>query len=230
MGLTYNQLKQNVQDWLENSATSFTTATGSGKAPIDLCIELAELRIAKEVDLTAFRKVSTLSLSGGTSTVAVPSDMVIPRYLRIQNGDFLLEKDESFIKEYSKNPSTDTGTVRYYALNQTGTTYTSGNRQTNFLFGPTPALATTVEIGYTIRVPGLSSGNQNTYLGDNAPDAILYGTLIEAIGYMKETPQVIELWQGYYNRAIQTLANEEQVRMRNDEFRNGELRTMQRGQ
>jgi hypothetical protein len=47
---------------------------------------------------------------------------------------------------------------------------------------------------------------------------------------MKETPQVIELWQGYYNRAIQTLANEEQVRMRNDEFRNGELKTMQRGQ
>jgi len=229
MGLTYDQLKQNVQDWLENSATSFTTATGSGKAPIDLCIELAELRIAKEVDLTAFRKVSTLSLSGSTATVAVPSDMVIPRYLRIQNGDFLLEKDESFIKEYNKNPS-NTGTVRYYALNQTGTTYTSGNRQTNFLFGPTPALATTVEIGYTIRVPGLSSGNQNTYLGDNAPDAILYGTLIEAIGYMKETPQVIELWQGYYNRAIQTLANEEQVRMRNDEFRNGELRTMQRGQ
>ena len=229
MGLTYDQLRQNVQDWLENSAASFTTATGSGKAPIDLCIELAELRIAKEVDLTAFRKVSTLSLSGSTATVAVPSDMVIPRYLRIQNGDFLLEKDESFIKEYNKNPS-NTGTVRYYALNQTGTTYTSGNRQTNFLFGPTPALATTVEIGYTIRVPGLSAGNQNTYLGDNAPDAILYGTLIEAIGYMKETPQTIELWQGYYNRAIQTLANEEQVRMRNDEFRNGELRTMQRGQ
>lgn len=229
MGLTYDQLKQNVQDWLENSAASFTTATGSGKAPIDLCIELAELRIAKEVDLTAFRKVSTLSLTGSTATAAVPSDMVIPRYLRIQNGDFLLEKDESFIKEYNKNPS-NTGIVRYYALNQTGTTYTSGNRQTNFLFGPTPALATTVEIGYTIRVPGLSSSNQNTYIGDNAPDAILYGTLIEAIGYMKETPQVIELWQGYYNRAIQTLANEEQVRMRNDEFRNGELRTMQRGQ
>jgi hypothetical protein len=65
MGLTYDQLKQNVQDWLENSSTSFTTATGSGKAPIDLCIELAELRIAKEVDLTAFRKVSTLN--GGCS-------------------------------------------------------------------------------------------------------------------------------------------------------------------
>ena len=54
MGLTFNQLKQAIQDFTENSAASFTTATGSGKAPIEVCIELAELRIAKEVDLTAF--------------------------------------------------------------------------------------------------------------------------------------------------------------------------------
>ena len=35
MGLTFNQLKQGIQDFLENSAASFTTATGSGKAPIE---------------------------------------------------------------------------------------------------------------------------------------------------------------------------------------------------
>ena len=229
MGLTFNQLKQGIQDFLENSAASFTTATGSGKAPIEVCIELAELRIAKEVDLTAFRKINTFSLTQNVSTKAVPEDMVVPRYLRIQNGDFLLEKDETFIKEFNKNPST-TGTVRFYALNQTGTTYTSSNRQTNFLFGPTPSLATTIEIGYTMRVPGLSSSNQNTYLADRAPDAILYGSLIEAVAFMKEIPQQIEMWNGYYSRALQTLANEEQIRMRNDEFRNGELKTMTRGQ
>jgi hypothetical protein len=81
-----------------------------------------------------------------------------------------------------------------------------------------------------MRVPGLSSSNQNTYLGDRAPDAILYGSLIEAVAFMKEIPQQIEMWNGYYSRALQTLANEEQVRMRNDEFRNGELKTMTRGQ
>ncbi len=232
MGLTFNQLKQGIQDFLENSAVSFTTATGSGKAPIEVCIELAELRIAKEVDLTAFRKVANLSVSQYSSTVAVPEDLVVPRYLRIQNGDFLLEKDETFIKEFTKNPTDNSkaGVIRFYALNQTGTAYTSSNRQTNFLFGPTPSLATTVEIGYTMRVPGISSGNQNTYLGDRAPDALLYGSLIEAVAFMKEIPQQIEMWNGYYSRALQTLANEEQVRMRNDEFRNGELKTMTRGQ
>ena len=229
MGLTFNQLKQGIQDFLENSAASFTTATGSGKAPIEVCIELAELRIAKEVDLTAFRKINTFSLTQNVSTKAVPEDMVVPRYLRIQNGDFLLQKDETFIKEFNKNPTT-TGTVRFYALNQTGSTYTSSNRQTNFLFGPNPTLATTIEIGYTMRGPGIASSNQNTYLGDRAPDAILYGSLIEAVAFMKEIPQQIEMWNGYYSRALQTLANEEQIRMRNDEFRNGELKTMTRGQ
>ena len=51
MGLTFNQLKQGIQDFLENSAASFITATGAGKAPIEVCIELAELRIAKELEL-----------------------------------------------------------------------------------------------------------------------------------------------------------------------------------
>jgi len=232
MGLTYVQLKQGIQDFLENAATDFTSATGSGVAPIDVCIQLAELRIAKEVDLTTFRKVDTFAVSQYSPTAAVPEDLIIPRYLRVQNGDFLLEKDETFLKEFTKNTSTQSlaGVIRFYALSQTGATYSSTNRQTNFLFGPIPALATTVEIGYTMRVPGLSSSTANTYLGDKAPDAILYGSLIEAVAYMKETPQTIELWQNYYNRAIQTLANEEQVRMRNDEFRNGELTTMQRGQ
>lgn len=232
MGLTYVQLKQAIQDFTENAATDFTAATGSGVAPIDVCIQLAELRIAKELDLNAFKKTSTISISQYSPTSAVPEDLVVPRYLRVQNGDFLLEKDETFLKEFTKNPSTQSlaGVVRFYALSQPGNTYTTTNRHTNFLFGPIPALATTIEIGYTMRVPGLSSSTANTYLGDRAPDAILYGSLIEAVAYMKETPQAIELWQNYYNRAIQTLANEEQVRMRNDEFRNGELTTMQRGQ
>jgi hypothetical protein len=52
-------------------------------------------------------------------------------------------------------------------------------------------------------------------------------SLIEASRiHERDTSSRSKCGQGYYNRAIQTLANEEQVRMRNDEFRNGELRTM----
>ena len=106
MGLTYVQLKQAIQDFTENAATDFTAATGSGVAPIDVCIQLAELRIAKELDLTAFKKTSTISISQYSPTSAVPEDLVVPRYLRVQNGDFLLEKDDFQRPESSKTQKT----------------------------------------------------------------------------------------------------------------------------
>ena len=59
MGLTYVQLKQGIQDWVENDSTEFIAATGSGKAPIDFCIELAENRLMREADLNNFRKTTS---------------------------------------------------------------------------------------------------------------------------------------------------------------------------
>ena len=63
MGLTYVQLKQAILDWTENDATEFTTATGSGVAPVDLCIQLAEQRLVREADITAYRKTYDITLS-----------------------------------------------------------------------------------------------------------------------------------------------------------------------
>jgi len=115
MALTYVQLKQAIQDWTENDSTEFTAATGSGVAPIDVCIANAELRITKELDLTAFRKTTTIASGTATTGVALPEDLVVLRFLRIQNGAHLYEKDETFIREYTNDPST-TGTISYYAL------------------------------------------------------------------------------------------------------------------
>ena len=47
---TYTTLKQAIQDWMENDAAEFTAATGSGVAPLDLCIQLAEQRMYKDID------------------------------------------------------------------------------------------------------------------------------------------------------------------------------------
>jgi hypothetical protein len=79
MALTYVQLKQAIQDWTENDSTEFTAATGSGVAPIDVCIVNAELRITKELDLTAFRKTTTIASGTATTGVALPEDLVVLR-------------------------------------------------------------------------------------------------------------------------------------------------------
>ena len=76
-------------------------------------------------------------------------------------------------------------------------------------------------------IPGLSASTANTYLGDNCQDVLLGASLIEAAMFMKDQTQ-LPVYQGYYERAVQTLGVEEQVRMRNTELYKGELRTLGR--
>jgi|TARA_R110000787_G_scaffold148619_3_gene262515 hypothetical protein len=223
MGLTYVQLKQAIQDWAENDAAEFITATGSGKAPIDLCIELAEDRIQRETDLNSFRKTTTITVSGNDNTVAIPQEVYVTRYMKIQTGEFLEEKDDTFIREYTQNSAT-TGTPKFFGYTNAGSGYSSSNRQVNYLFGPVPSVDTTLEIGYTVKPSGLSSTNANTYVGDYAPDVILYGSLVEASIFMKDEAEKLQRYQGLYDRSLQTFISQEHLRKRTDEFIKGEIK------
>ena len=97
MALTYVQLKQAIQDFLENDAAEFTAATGSGVAPIDLCIEFAEMRIFREADISAYRKTIETTLSANNTFLDLPQDLYVTRYIKILTGEFLEEKDQSFV-------------------------------------------------------------------------------------------------------------------------------------
>ena len=90
---TYTTLKQAIQDWMENDAAEFTAATGSGVAPIDLCIQLAEQRMYKDIDFTSGQKTTSATLSANTNIVAVPQDLVAMRWVRVANGDWIYQKD-----------------------------------------------------------------------------------------------------------------------------------------
>ena len=80
MSLTYVQLKQAIQDFTENDATEFTTATGSGKAPIDVCIQFAEMRIFREADVAAYRKTVDVTLSANNQFLDLPQDLYVASY------------------------------------------------------------------------------------------------------------------------------------------------------
>ena len=225
MALTYVQLKQAILDWTENDSTEFTAATGSGIAPVDLCIQLAEQRILREADISAYRKTVDITLLAANGFYDIPQDLYITRYIKIKTGEFLMEKDQSFVREYTQTITTTASNgPLYYSLFGEGT-YSSSDRGMQWIFSPRPTIDTTLEIGYTILPTGLGSGNANSYLGDYAPDVILYGALIEAAQYMKETPEILDRYRGLYDRALQTFIAFEQGRKRSDENVKGEIGT-----
>jgi hypothetical protein len=107
------------------------------------------------------------------------------------------------------NAST-TGLPKYYALFD----------DNSFLLAPTPDQTYTFELHYKYRPASLTttSGTDTTWLSDNAPDAILYGTLVEAANFLKN-PQETALYEQRFVQAVNGLKNLGQGYGSQDEYR-----------
>jgi len=203
--MTYTQLVQSIKDWTANAETTFT-------GELDFIIELAESRILRDSDLNGTRKTVTATLSASDSFLSKPTDAVVIRGLQTvgSSGDrvYLLHKDKSFMDDFITDRTT-TGSPRYYSHWDHDTLYVV----------PAPAVDTTVELSYTYKPVGLSTTTATTWLGDNAPDTLLYACLIESSLFMKEAPDLTQSYTAKYQEAMQRLLLEENVRNRTDEYR-----------
>ena len=101
----------------------------------------------------------------------------------------------SFIRDYTPNAST-TGETKYYALFDDNT----------FILAPTPASDYSFELHYKYRPASLTAGADSgtTWLSTNAPDAMLYGTLVEAATFLK-VPEEIGQYEQRFMMAISSL-------------------------
>lgn len=207
MSFTYTELKTAIQDYVENDETSFVSN-------LDNFIKTAEERILKLVDLEYFRKNVTAATTASNKFLAMPPDFLSSFSLSVESGgakDFLLLKDVNYLQEFTPDAST-TGRPRFYALFDVE----------NFLLAPTPDQAYTVELHYYYRpVSIVSSSDGTSWLGTNAPDALLYGCLIEAYTYMKGEPAFLQLYQQRFAEAIARLKNYGEGRENSDAYRTG---------
>ena len=186
------------------------------------------MRIFREADVAAYRKTVDVTLSANNQFLDLPQDLYVTRYIKTKTGEFLKEKDQTFIREFSQNDSagvaTLQGTPQFYALYGEGA-YSASDRGMKWQFSPRADVDYTLEIGYTILPTGLSGSNANSYLGDYAPDLLLYACLLEAAAFMKSPGDQGSRYQALYDRALQTFIGQEQVRKRTDEFVSGETGT-----
>tara|TARA_R100000655_G_scaffold95851_1_gene137977 strand:- start:2505 stop:3152 length:648 start_codon:yes stop_codon:yes gene_type:complete len=208
MSFTLATLKTAIQDYTDNSESTFVTHLPD-------FIKASEEKILKSVDLDIFRKNVTSTLTASDQYLTVPNDLLAVFSLQITTSgseSFLLQKDVNFIREYTPAAST-TGLPIYYAKFDTN----------HFILAPTPNSAYTVELHYFYKPTSLTAGADSgtTWLSTNAPFALLYGSILEAYTFMKGEPDVIQNYNGLYMQYLERLKDLGEARENTDGYRVG---------
>lgn len=211
MSYTKAELKQAIQDYCENQETTFVNN-------LDTFIESAEERIFQSVGLTYFRRNQTASMTASNQYLNMPSDFLAPFSLSITSGTskkFLDFKDVNFLQEFAPDSSVE-GEPRYYASFDTE----------NFIIAPTPDASYDVELHYFYRPASLTAQGDSgtTWLSVNAPQAMLYGSLIAAYTFMKGEADVLQNYNGQFTEAVGRLKNLGEARETSDAYREGLVR------
>lgn len=123
------------------------------------------------------------------------------------------------MREAYPNPAT-TGKPKHYAI--FGPQSNDVNELT-FMVGPTPDASYGAELHYYYYPESIVTAGQ-TWLGDNFDSALLYGTMCEAITYIKGEADMVKLYNDRYMQAIALLKNLGDGKQRGDAYRDGQVR------
>lgn len=208
MSFTYAQLQTAIQDFTDNSETSFVNN-------LPVFIRSCEDRILTVVDLELFRKNAVAQLTIGDPYLNVPTDYLAPFSMQITTAnykEFLELKDVNYLQEYY-NSINAPATPKYYGIFDVD----------NFILSPTPNLAYDVELHYYYKPTSITAGLPagTTWLSENAPNALLYGSLVEAYTYMKGEQDMMQLYEQRFMQEIQRLKDLAEARENSDAYRRG---------
>jgi len=208
MSFTLATLKTAIQDYVDNSETTFVNN-------LDNFIKSAENKIFEVVDLEIFRKNVTSTLTSSDQFLTVPSDYLASFSLQITTSgseSFLLPKDVNFLREYTP-AATTTGLPKYYARFD----------QNNFMLAPTPNSNYTIELHYYYRPTSLTAGSDSgtTWLSTNAPFTLLYGSIVESYAFMKGEADTIANYTNLFMASLQRLKDLGEARENTDGYRVG---------
>lgn len=205
--MNYTELKTNVQDICE---TSFTDAQ------LALFTEQAEQKIYNTVQIPALRKNVSGVMTASNEYLSTPSDFLYVYSLAVVDGSgnftFLLNKDVNFIREAYPS-SSSTGTPKHYALFDNDT----------ILLGPAPNSGFTTQLHYGYYPESIVTAN-TTWLGEEFDSALLNGTLVEAIRFMKGEPEMVALYDKMYATSMALLKVLGDGKLRSDTYRSGQAR------
>jgi hypothetical protein len=188
---TYDNLVADVINYMERDDAQFV-------AQIPSLIGLAESAIAAELKTYLQLTVVETTLAQNQVVLAKPARWRKTVSMKA-NGKPILMRSQDYISMYQSESSP--GQVLYYAEYD----------YNNWAFAPAPAASTPVEIIYYSEIQPLDSQNQQNLFTREAPQAMLFGTLLQAQGYLKALDK-LPVWKGYYTDAIAALKKEDNSR------------------
>ncbi len=186
----YSDLKTAVANFLNRSdLTSY----------IPDFITLAERRISRDVVnqghfLRAMEKRAADSLTASNAYLGLPDDFLSLRSIKITSTDPVTRLEyvtpDRFNEMYA---SSTTGTPKVYTI--------IGDE---LAFGPIPDSAYVVQMAYYGSITALSDANTTNWIITNAPETLVYGSLLEAELFLKND-QRAATWKGLYDQALSGL-------------------------
>tara|TARA_R100000541_G_scaffold27862_2_gene37214 strand:- start:1358 stop:2032 length:675 start_codon:yes stop_codon:yes gene_type:complete len=221
--MTLAELKTLIQNYVQNSETTFV-------ATLDDFIKIAEDRIFELVQFDFFRKNVTGHLTTGNTYLTAPSDFKLSFSLAVIDGNgeyhYLDKKHPSFMREYVADPTaiTERSRPKYYGDFDKELS-TGSNNGSTLIVSPVPDQEYDVELHYLYEPNSLTLETTGTWISDNATNALLYGSLVEAYTFMKGDADMMKLYENRFNLEILRLKNQAEARGRKDEYRYDSLRT-----
>jgi hypothetical protein len=220
MAYTLTNLQDDIRNYTEVDSSVLSNSI------LNTMIKNAENRIYRDADSDDNRFYATSNLAAGNRYVTIPSDLRFIRYVQLTDASgkqvFLEKRDTSFMAEYYNTPGTQSGFPKYYA-----------NWDANYwLVAPTPDTTYAITLAYVKQPDSITTttgvsppSTSGTYISNKYQDLLLYGSLVEAYGYLKGPADMLQYYEGSFNRALQSYAIEQQGRRRRDEWQDGALRT-----
>ena len=195
--MTYDSLVENIQSYLERTDTATLDK-------IPLFIMLAEQIIASQIKFLGNLTVSTSTMTATQAVIDKPARWHKTVSMNVvvagSRTPVLLRKYE-YLREYWPD-ATETGVPAYYG----------DYDYTHWLVVPTPAADYTFEVLYYERIQPLDSSNQTNWFTIYAPQALLYGALLQSMPFLKNDERM-PMWQANYDQIMQTLKQEDVQRI-----------------
>ena len=222
MAYTLTNLQDDIRNYTEVSDTVLSTAV------LNTIIKNAENRIYREIDTDQNVFYATSNAIIGNRYVTIPDDLRAIRYVQFKdqagNQYYLEQRDTSFMAEYYSTPGTNSVDIpKYYA-----------NWDENFwVLAPTPDQTYEITLAYdkepetiTDTTSSPAPATVGTYLSNKYQDLLLYACLVNTYGYLKGPQDMLQYYQGAYEKALYSYAIEQQGRRRRDEYADGVIRTV----